>query len=61
MLRRIITWSLENPFFVVLGTVAVVGAGGWAMFTTPVDAIPDLSDVQVIIEREWAGAPGQTR
>ncbi|MEX2468052.1 MAG: CusA/CzcA family heavy metal efflux RND transporter [Gemmatimonadota bacterium] len=59
MLRRIIEWSLANRFFVVLGTFAVVGGGGWAMLTTPVDAIPDLSDVQVIIETEWPGQAPQ--
>ena len=59
MLRRIIEWSLANRFFVVLGTVAVVGGGTWAMLTTPVDAIPDLSDVQVIVETEWPGQAPQ--
>ena len=59
MLTRVIEWSLANRFFVVLGTVAVVGAGTWAMVTTPVDAIPDLSDVQVIVETEWAGQAPQ--
>jgi len=59
MLRRIIEWSVNNRFFVVLGTVAVVGFGGWAMFTTPVDAIPDLSDVQVIVQTEWRGQAPQ--
>jgi copper/silver efflux system protein len=59
MLRRIIEWSMANRFLVVLGTVAVTVAGTWAMLTTPVDAIPDLSDVQVIIETEWPGQAPQ--
>ncbi len=59
MLRRIIEWSFDNKFFVVLGTVAIVGFGGWAMLTTPVDAIPDLSDVQVIVQTEWRGQAPQ--
>lgn len=59
MLRRIIEWSIDNKFFVVLGTVAVLGFGGWAMATTPVDAIPDLSDVQVIVLTEWKGQAPQ--
>jgi Cu(I)/Ag(I) efflux system membrane protein CusA/SilA len=59
MLRRIIDWSINNKFLVTLGTLAVVGFGGWAMLTTPVDAIPDLSDVQVIIMTEWRGQAPQ--
>ena len=59
MLRRIIAGSVNNRFFIVLGTVAVAGFGLWAMFTTPVDAIPDLSDVQVIIQTEWKGQAPQ--
>ena len=59
MLRHIIEWSINNKFFVLLGTVAIVGFGGWAMVTTPVDAIPDLSDVQVIIMTEWRGQAPQ--
>jgi len=59
MLERIIEWSVNNRFFVVLATIAVVGFGGWAMATTPVDAIPDLSDVQVIVQTEWKGQAPQ--
>ena len=59
MLARIIEWSINNKFFVILGTIAVVGFGGWAMVTTPVDAIPDLSDVQVIVQTEWRGQAPQ--
>lgn len=59
MLQHIIQWSVDNRFFVVLGTAAVIGFGGWAMFTTPVDAIPDLSDVQVIVQTDWRGQAPQ--
>ena len=55
MLERIIEWSVNHKFLVLLATVAVSLAGVWAMLRTPVDAIPDLSDVQVIIMTEWPG------
>jgi copper/silver efflux system protein len=54
MLNRLIEWSIRNRVLVLLATAFVVGAGMWALRTTPVDAIPDLSDVQVIIQTEWA-------
>ncbi len=59
MLRRIIDGSIHNRFFVVLATLVAVAAGLWAMVTTPVDAIPDLSDVQVIVQTEWQGQAPQ--
>jgi Cu(I)/Ag(I) efflux system membrane protein CusA/SilA len=55
MLKRIIEWSVGHRVAVLLGTLAVTLAGVWAMLRTPVDAIPDLSDVQVIVMTEWAG------
>jgi Cu(I)/Ag(I) efflux system membrane protein CusA/SilA len=54
MINRIIAWSLKNRALVLLGTAAVVGGGWWAMRTTPLDAIPDLSDVQVIIQTDFS-------
>jgi copper/silver efflux system protein len=54
MLNKIIDWSVENRFLVLLATAFLVAAGIWAVRTTPVDAIPDLSDVQVIVQTEWA-------
>jgi copper/silver efflux system protein len=54
MLNRIIGWSVQNRLLVLLTTALLVGAGIWAIRTTPVDAIPDLSDVQVIVQTEWA-------
>jgi Cu(I)/Ag(I) efflux system membrane protein CusA/SilA len=54
MISRVIAWSLKNRFLVLLGTVAVIGAGVWAMRSTPLDAIPDLSDVQVIVQTTFS-------
>jgi len=53
MINWIISWSLRNRFLVLLATAAIVVAGLWAMSTTPLDAIPDLSDVQVIIQTDF--------
>jgi len=53
MINRIIEWSLRNRFLVLLASAAIVGGGIWAMSTTPLDAIPDLSDVQVIIQTDF--------
>jgi len=55
MLKRVIEWSVGHRFLVLLATVAVSLGGVRAMLRTPVDAIPDLSDVQVIIMTEWPG------
>ncbi|MDQ2667680.1 MAG: CusA/CzcA family heavy metal efflux RND transporter [Gemmatimonadota bacterium] len=60
MLKRIIQWSVTHKLVVLLGTAAVTLAGLWAMFNTPVDAIPDLSDVQVIVMTKWPGQAPQT-
>jgi Cu(I)/Ag(I) efflux system membrane protein CusA/SilA len=53
MINWIISWSIRNRGLVLLGTAAIVVAGVWAMLTTPLDAIPDLSDVQVIIQTDF--------
>ena len=53
MIDRTIQWSLDNRFLVLLGTLIVIAAGVWAMATTPLDAIPDLSDVQVIVQTDF--------
>ena len=55
MLDRIIEWSVRNVFLVLLGTVFIVAAGVYAIVHMPVDAQPDLSDVQVIIYTEYPG------
>jgi Cu(I)/Ag(I) efflux system membrane protein CusA/SilA len=54
MISQIITWSLKNRGLVLLATAGLIGAGVWAMSTTPLDAIPDLSDVQVIIQTDFS-------
>ena len=53
MLRRLIDWSTRNGFLVALGVVGVLLAGAWALRATPLEALPDLSDVQVIIQTEY--------
>ena len=55
MFARIIDWSIRNRLLVVLGTVAVVVTGTFSLTRTPIDAIPDLSDVQVIVQTEYPG------
>ena len=59
MLNRIIEWSVRNVFLVLLGTFFLVAAGIYAVIKTPLDAIPDLSDVQVIIYTEYPGQAPQ--
>ena len=53
MISKIIEWSLRNRGLVLLATAAVIAGGIWAMMTIPLDAIPDLSDVQVIIRTDY--------
>jgi Cu(I)/Ag(I) efflux system membrane protein CusA/SilA len=55
MIEAIIEWSSRNKFFVFLGVFFAVAAGIWALKNTPLDAIPDLSDVQVIVFSNWPG------
>ena len=55
MFARIIDWSVGNRLLVVLGAVSIVIAGAFSLSRTPIDAIPDLSDVQVIIQTEYPG------
>lgn len=55
MIEKIISWSTHNRFFVWLGIFLIVIGGVYAVATTPVDAIPDLSENQVIIYTEWMG------
>lgn len=55
MIERIISWSLYNPLFVWVGIVTLVAGGVYSVITTPVDAIPDLSENQVIVYSEWMG------
>ena len=55
MFARIIDWSIGNRLLVILGTLFIAVAGVFSLTRTPIDAIPDLSDVQVIIRTEYPG------
>ncbi len=59
MLKRVIEWSVANRFLVLLGALAIAAAGILAMRSTPLDALPDLSDVQVIVKTDYAGQAPQ--
>ena len=59
MLSRVIEWSLRNLFLVLLATLFIVGAGVYALIHTPLDALPDLSDTQVIVYTEYHGQAPQ--
>jgi len=59
MIESIIRWSVGNRFFVLLATLMLVGIGLYSLKNTPVDAIPDLSDVQVIIKTSFPGQAPQ--
>jgi len=59
MIARLIRWSIMNRFLVLLATVMLTGWGVWALARTPVDALPDLSDVQVIIRTSYPGQAPQ--
>lgn len=60
MIAKLIAWCVENRFLVGILTVIVGVIGAWSTYTIPVDAIPDLSDVQVIIYTPWQGRDPQT-
>jgi copper/silver efflux system protein len=59
MIARLIHWSIHNRLLVLLATVIVTAWGIWSVRTTPLDAIPDLSDVQVIVRTTWTGQAPQ--
>src|SRR3569833_1123716 len=59
MIARLIHWSVNNRFLVLMATALIVGVGLYSAKTTPLDAIPDLSDVQVIIKTTYAGQAPQ--
>lgn len=59
MIESVIRWSIKNRIFVVLLTLMIIGAGLYSIKSTPVDAIPDLSDVQVIIKTSYPGQAPQ--
>jgi Cu(I)/Ag(I) efflux system membrane protein CusA/SilA len=57
MISRIIEWCSRNPFIVFTGSILLAVAGLWSMRRVPLDALPDISDVQVIIHTSWPGEP----
>ena len=59
MIARLIRWSIANRFLVLLATAIIIVWGTWALSKTPLDAIPDLSDVQVIVRTSYPGQAPQ--
>ena len=59
MIAAIIRWSVSNRFFVLLATLIIIGGGLFTLKNTPIDALPDLSDVQVIIKTSYPGQAPQ--
>src|SRR6186713_924826 len=59
MINRFIEWSLRNRFLVACCTLVLVGFGVRALLRTPVDAIPDLTENQVIVFADWMGRSPQ--
>jgi Cu(I)/Ag(I) efflux system membrane protein CusA/SilA len=57
VIARIIAWCARNRFLVVSGTALLVCAGYWSLRRIPLDALPDISDVQVIVHTTWPGEP----
>ena len=54
MLKRIIEWSVANRLIVLLFTAAAIAGGVWALKNTPLEALPDLSDEQVIVQADFS-------
>jgi copper/silver efflux system protein len=59
MINHLIAWSLRNRFLVLCGVLLVIGWGVHSVYRTPVDAIPDLSENQVIVFADWPGRSPQ--
>jgi len=59
MIAKLIRWSVANRFLVLLATLFIAAWGIWSIKTTPIDALPDLSDVQVIIRTSYPGQAPQ--
>ncbi len=57
VISRWIDWCAQNRFLVFTGTLLLVLAGIWSLRRIPLDALPDISDVQVIVHTPWAGQP----
>ncbi len=60
MIEKFIAWCIDNRFLVLVMTVILSVVCAWGVYTIPIDAIPDLSDVQVIIYSPWQGRDPQT-
>jgi len=60
MIEKIIEYSVRNRFILLLFFILLIGWGVWALYRTPVDAIPDLSENQVIVMTEWMGRSPKT-
>jgi Cu(I)/Ag(I) efflux system membrane protein CusA/SilA len=59
MLSNLIGWSGRNRFLVLLSTLFIIAAGIFSLLRTPIDALPDLSDVQVIVYTDYPGQAPQ--
>ncbi len=59
MIERIIDFSARNRFLILVLYLVIIGLGVWSVYNTPVDAIPDLSENQVIVFTEWMGRSPQ--
>jgi len=59
MIEKLIRWSVDNRFLVLLATLFLAAGGVWSIKSTPIDALPDLSDVQVIIRTTFPGQAPQ--
>ncbi len=59
MINKLIEFSLKNRFLIILAYIFLAGWGYWALVRTPIDAIPDLSENQVIVYTDWAGRSPQ--
>ena len=57
MIKRIIAWCASNPFLVFTAAILLTVAGVWSLQRVPLDALPDISDVQVVIHTNWPGEP----
>jgi Cu(I)/Ag(I) efflux system membrane protein CusA/SilA len=57
MISRVIDWCANNRFLVFIGTLMLLLAGIWSLKNIPLDALPDISDVQVIVHIPWEGQP----
>jgi Cu(I)/Ag(I) efflux system membrane protein CusA/SilA len=59
MIARLIRWSIDNRILIVITSLMVAALGVYSVKETPVDALPDLSDVQVIIKTSFPGQAPQ--